>query len=209
MEVKAYAKLIRMSPYKIRLVTDLVRGMDVKEAMDTLAFLNKVAAKPVRKLLASALANAEHNFQLQPQNLYVKKIVADQGPVFKRWTPKAFGRAALIRRRTAHISIVLDERVPTKKLSKRKEEVATTLQSKPLQKEEAMVEIKPDSVRLEQSEHTAPLKEISDVSHRGVTPDPRMQGKHRHKENEDKKMLSSSKGKGSKFVNKIFNRKSG
>lgn len=112
MEVKAYAKNIRMSPRKVRLVIDVIRGMDVGRAATQLRFLKKDAALPVLKLLNSAVANADHNFQIASETLFVKTIMADGGPVIHRWTPKAFGRSAPIRKRTSHITIVLDQMAP-------------------------------------------------------------------------------------------------
>lgn len=109
MEVKAKACYIRMSPRKIRLVVNVVRGMNVETAKIQLRFMKKVAAQPVLKLLDSAVANAEHNFQLKRENLFIKSIVADQGPTLKRWRPRAFGRAGMIRKRSTHIKIVLDD----------------------------------------------------------------------------------------------------
>ncbi len=107
MEVQAKARFIRQSPRKVRLVIDVIRGMQVHQAQTQLRFMKKVAALPVLKLLNSAIANAEHNFQLSADSLIVKTITADGGPVLHRWTPKAFGRAAPIRKRMSHISIVL------------------------------------------------------------------------------------------------------
>ncbi len=118
MEVKAKARYIRISPKKVRLVIDLVRGMDVSVAENQLAFLNKGAARPVLKLLRSAIANAVNNNKLEKDNLYIKKITADDGPTLKRWMPRAFGRATMLRKRTSHINIVLDEKVPTEEKKK-------------------------------------------------------------------------------------------
>lgn len=98
-----------MSPRKIRLVIDMIRGKKVADALDILDFSARWAKKPVAKLLKSAVANAEHNFKLQKENLIVKAIKADGGPMMKRWTPRAFGRATPVRQRTSHISIILDE----------------------------------------------------------------------------------------------------
>lgn len=109
MEVKAYAKNIRMSPRKVRLVIDVIRGMDVTRAQTQLQFLKKAAALPVLKLLNSAIANAEHNFQIGKDTLFVKTVMADGGPILHRWTPKAFGRSAPIRKRTSHITLVLEQ----------------------------------------------------------------------------------------------------
>lgn len=114
MEVKAQAKYIRMSSRKVKLVIDLIRGKSVPEAETILAFARKAASRPVLKLLKSAVANAINNFKLERENLYVKKIAADQGPSLKRWRPRAFGRASPIKKHTCHISIVLDERTVKK-----------------------------------------------------------------------------------------------
>jgi len=110
MEVIAKARNIRMSPRKVRLVIDLVRGMAVDRATAQLRFFRKDAARPVLKLIESAVANATHNFKLDKSSLFIKKIVADGGPVLDRWRARAFGRAAPIRKRTCHITVVLDEK---------------------------------------------------------------------------------------------------
>lgn len=110
MEVIAKARHIRISPKKVRLIVDLVRGMDVDRASAQLRFYKKAAARPVSKLLDSAIANAEHNFKLNTAELYIKKATVDGGPVLKRWRARAFGRAAGIKKRSSHITIVLAER---------------------------------------------------------------------------------------------------
>lgn len=109
MEVKAKVRFLRMSPRKVRLVVDLIRGLPVDQAVTQLQFMNKAAALPVRKLLESAMANAEHNFHLKAENLFIKKISVDGGPIVHRWRPRAFGRAGAIRKRTSHINLILDE----------------------------------------------------------------------------------------------------
>ncbi len=115
MDVTAKARYIHMSPRKVRLVVDLVRGLTVAEADAQLSFFAKAAAKPVLKLLRSAVANAEHNFKLNRSDLRVKAATVDGGPTLKRFRPRAFGRAATIRKRTSHIAIVLtDEAVKAK-----------------------------------------------------------------------------------------------
>lgn len=110
MEVTAKVRHLRMSPKKVRLVTDLVKGMDIDKAEAQLRFVRKAAAYPVLKLLRSAKANAEHNFKLEPSGLFIKSIVVDGGPVLHRWRPRAFGRATPIRKRSSHITLVLDVR---------------------------------------------------------------------------------------------------
>jgi len=109
MKVRAHAKHIRQSPYKVRRVLDLVRGLPVEEARHVLAFTDRRAADPVRKVLDSAVANAEHNFALDADELRVAEAFADEGPTLKRWRPRARGRATRIRKRTSHITIVVSE----------------------------------------------------------------------------------------------------
>ena len=99
-----------MSPRKVRLAADLIRGKDIAFAAATLGFLRRKAARPVLKLLRSAVANAEHNFKLDRNHLFVKVITVDGGPTIKRSMPRAHGRATPIRKRTSHISIILSER---------------------------------------------------------------------------------------------------
>jgi large subunit ribosomal protein L22 len=109
MKVRAQAKHIRQSPYKVRRVLDLVRGLPIEEARHVLAFTDRRAADPVRKVLNSAVANAEHNFALDSDDLIVIEAFADEGPTLKRWRPRARGRATRIRKRTSHITIVVSE----------------------------------------------------------------------------------------------------
>ncbi len=135
MEVKAKARHIRMSPRKVRLVIDVVRGMHVKEAQTQLQFMKKAAAEPVLKLLNSAIANAEHNFDLKKDDLRIKTITADGGPIIGRWRARAFGRSAPIRKRTSHISIVLEDKngkevAEEPKKENNKKEVKETSQTK-------------------------------------------------------------------------------
>jgi large subunit ribosomal protein L22 len=107
MKVRAQAKYIRQSPYKVRRVLDLVRGLPVDDARNVLAFTNRKAAGTVLKVLASAVANAEHNFALDEEDLHVSEAFADEGPTLKRYRPRARGRATPIHKRTSHITIVV------------------------------------------------------------------------------------------------------
>ena len=110
MKVRAQAKYIRQSPYKVRRVLDLVRGLPVHEAEHILALTQRRAAEPVGKVLRSAVANAEHNFALDADELIVAEAYADEGPTLKRFRPRARGRATRIRKRTSHITIVVADR---------------------------------------------------------------------------------------------------
>lgn len=109
MKVDAKLNYLRISPRKVRLVADLIRGRRVAEAENRLHFTSKRATKPVSKLLKSAVANAEHNFDLDKNNLYVSEITVDQGPTLKRWRPRARGATNQIQKKTAHVTIVLEE----------------------------------------------------------------------------------------------------
>lgn len=110
MEVTAKTRFIRQSPRKVRLVSDLIKGLPAVVARDQLKFLPKKAATVVLKTLNSAMANAAHNYKLATDNLFVARVFTDQGPTLKRSTPKAFGRAAQIRKRSSHLTIILSEK---------------------------------------------------------------------------------------------------
>ncbi|MBW4445033.1 MAG: 50S ribosomal protein L22 [Plectolyngbya sp. WJT66-NPBG17] len=104
-EVRAVARYIRMSPFKVRRVLDQIRGRSYREALIILEFMPYRACEPVLKVLRSAAANAEHNEGLSRGNLVVSQAFADQGPVLKRFRPRAQGRAYQIRKPTCHITI--------------------------------------------------------------------------------------------------------
>lgn len=110
MGAKAVAKYIRISPRKVRQVVDLIRGKKATEALAILKFTRKNAADAVGKVVKSAIANAEHNYELDVDSLYVSEVFVDQGPTLKRFKPRAMGRADLIRKRTSHITVVVSEK---------------------------------------------------------------------------------------------------
>lgn len=110
MEARAVARYIWMAPRKVRQVVDLVRGKKVSEALAILRFTPSRASRPVAKVVRSASANAEHNYNMNPDELYIKKIFVDEGPTLKRYHARARGRADLRLRRTSHITVVVDER---------------------------------------------------------------------------------------------------
>lgn len=107
MDIHASLRYLRMAPRKVRLVIDAVRGLPVMVADTRLTFMKQGAVEPVQKLLRSAMANAEHNFHLKKEDLFIKTITADGGPTLKRSRPRARGSAAPIRKRTTHVMIVL------------------------------------------------------------------------------------------------------
>lgn len=110
MEAKAYAKYIRMSPLKVRVVLNLVRGKNVGEALAILKHTPRAAAPVVEKLLKSAIANAENNNKMDVSKLYVSETFVGQGPTLKRYRPHAQGRAFRILKKTSHITMVVKER---------------------------------------------------------------------------------------------------
>ena len=109
MEAKAVARYIRMSPQKVRLVADLIRGKKIQEARNILLYTRKYAAGIVANVLKSAVANAAQNPNIDENILYVKEIYVDQGPSLKRWRARAQGRAAGFKKRSSHITVILDE----------------------------------------------------------------------------------------------------
>ena len=110
MEAKANLKYLRISPRKVKIVLDLIRGKDVATAAAILMQTPKAASEPVLKLLKSAAANAENNHQMDPEKLYVSACYAIPGPIIKRIMPRAQGRAYRINKRTSHVTIAVSER---------------------------------------------------------------------------------------------------
>lgn len=113
MEIRAHAKFVRNAPRKVRLVADTIRGLGIADALARLRFIPKSASLPVMKLLQSAVANAENNFHLKSENLFIKSILVNEGPRLKRFQPRAFGRATVIRKRMSHVHITLEEKSPS------------------------------------------------------------------------------------------------
>ena len=105
--ITAKSKYIRQSPYKLRLVLNLIRGLPVSEALDILKFTKIKASDEITKVNQSAMANAENNFGLNSNDLYISKAIADEGPTLKRFRPRARGRAGRINKRTSHLIIEL------------------------------------------------------------------------------------------------------
>lgn len=188
-----------MAPRKVRLVADVVRGMEVNKALNQLRFIGKDARKPMQKLISSAIANAEHNFDLDKNNLFIKKITVDGGAVLKRWMPKAHGRATPIRKRSSHINLVLAEIVESGKKGPKKQKVDAPVKlgdlakgAKP--KEDEGVKVKPKK----EDKKIAPA--AKDEKGKKII-DPRSEGKGKH---------TRIEGAGEKgFIGKVFRRKSG
>lgn len=193
MQTKAVAKFVRMSPKKVRLVADAIRGLETERALATLRFMNKKATTPVAKAIESAVANAVHNFELDRRNLFVKEIRIDDAPTIKRWMPRAHGRATPIRKRNSHITVVIAEvKDSGEKAGKRSEleapvkvgEMAAPTETKP---KKGTKKAKSESV--EEGAAEAEAKETRPYSPRGTA---RTEG-----------------GRGKGFASKIFRRKAG
>ncbi len=158
--ITAKLRHLRTSPRKVRLVINLIRGLDITVAENQLKFLPKKSAEPVLKLLKSATANALNSFNAIKENLFISKITVDQGPTLKRWRPRAMGRATPIMKRTSHLTIELESKEPLlekkedKKQIKKEKELDTKGKnidlleetSKPVEKEEDNLSVKHKSI---------------------------------------------------------------
>ena len=201
MQVTAKLRHLRMSPRKVRLVADTIRGLDVEVVENQLSFMNKKAALPMLKLLKSAIANAENNFKLKKNNLYISELRVDEGPTLKRWMPRAMGRATPVNKRTSHISIVLNEKVESKKLEDKKDKDKKKIDKdvKVVKSLDEVKELEKDEVdweeKLDKKESEGSKSEIKDV---------RREGSNRQKQHLDN---IRKKDKGGR-LKKMFRRKS-
>lgn len=198
MEIKAKAKFVRMSARKVRLVVDLVRGLEVNKALDQLQFCRKLAAKPVAKLVNSTIANAINNFELDKDNLFIKEVKVDEGSTAYRWMPKAHGRATPLRKRTSHINIVLAEIKDSGKKEAKKQKISDPIK---LENPENEAEKKDEKRKTEKRKETkSKASDVSSEKGKEII-DPRMEGRRGH---------AHIEGGGQKgFINKMFRRKSG
>lgn len=110
LEARAQARYVRIAPRKVRVVLDLIRGKNVDEALNILRFTPRASSKVIEKLVMSAAANAENNHDMNRDALYITECYADQGPIIKRYRPRAKGRASSIQKKTSHITIKLKEK---------------------------------------------------------------------------------------------------
>ena len=163
---RATARYVRMTPMKVRRVVDLIRGMEAREALSVLRFAPQAASEPVAKVLASAVANAEHNQNLDPASLVVSVAYVDEGPTLKRFRPRAQGRAFRINKRTSHITIEV-------------ESVATATQNRPAKKAAPAKATKATATRAAKATKatatTAPAGDAATVTtpEAGTTPAPK------------------------------------
>lgn len=204
MPVKATAKSIRISPRKVRLVTRLLAGKDVTLAEQELRFLQKGASVTVLTLLRSAVANAENNFEMDKDNLFIKEIMVNEGPTFKRWRARSRGMAAPIKKRSSHISIILEEKQPGKKKDK-------SVSTKAYLRKQASVDkkggSKPKVVKVKSRKDIGKLMkaEVESAEKDGKKAKEKT-GYHQKKRSQEKKQDGSKGFKGA--VEKLFRRKS-
>lgn len=159
MKVSATLNNLRIAPRKIRLVTDLIEGLDVADAVNQLDATVKSGVRPIQKLLLSAISNGENNFGIDRNNMYVYGIEVGAGATLKRWMPKAYGRAGQILKRTSKIELILEERVEGKGRKSReqleKERKARLQERKKLEKE---AQAKEEQAEKESKETAKPEK---------------------------------------------------
>ena len=117
-EVKARLRFLRISPRKVRVVVNELKGKTAAEALDYLRFVRKASVAPIAKLINSAIANAKNNFEIEKENLYIKVFTVNDGPILKRYKPRAHGRSARIAKRTSHIELILGVKKGSKSVTK-------------------------------------------------------------------------------------------
>jgi large subunit ribosomal protein L22 len=151
LEVRAEAKWVRISPRKARLVAEHIRGRSVLEARSVLAFTPREAARELDKVLRSAVANAASQHQLADDRLYVSAAYVDEGPIMKRWRPRARGRVGRIYKRTCHITVKLAEipvrEVPAPKKPKQKPKTESAAPAKKPAAKKASAKKKPEEAK--------------------------------------------------------------
>lgn len=191
MKVIASLNNLRTSPRKVRLVTNSIVGMNASTALVQLKHIAKKTSDPVEKLLNSALANAENNFGLDKENMFVSSILVGEGAKLKRWLPRAQGRATLILKRTSHIKMEIEEKIEGKNRKSKQE-----LEKKRIENEKANAKMMQDEI--EAMENAEKNKEKAEVASEKKTV-----------KKASAKKETVKKGQDSGFLKKVFQRKSG
>lgn len=195
MKVTATLKNLRTSPRKVRLVANLIKGMDAKTALVQLEQVIKKSSHDFEKLVKSAIANAENNFGLDRDNLFVSDVQVGEGPKLKRWLPRAHGRATLLLKRTSRIDITLEEKVEGKN-RKSKEQLEKERKEREAQKQKMVEEF------MKQQEEAE-----KDAATEGEAPAEKEAKKAAPRKKSAAK-AAPAKGKDGNWVNKVFQRKS-
>jgi len=159
MEVIAKGKYIKVSPKKAREIVSLIRGKNAKEAREAMKFMPQAAAEEIYKVVSSAVANAQHNFSLDPDALTISSITIDGGPTLKRYRPRARGRVSNIKRKTSHITVIVSGDVKTKKVTAPKPKTEA-------KKEETM----PESIENEAGEHKIEIEKPEFIKEKQEVP---------------------------------------
>jgi len=196
MKISVTTKHLKMSPKKMRQVVAVIRNMDVTDAIDQLNFIPRKASLLILKTLKSGIANAQHNFNLKKENLFIKEIFVNQGPVLKRFTSKAFGRVGDIHKRSSDLTIFLDERVASKNVKP-----VTQKLEKVVPESQAKEEDKPMQKISDEISDSKPNKDFPKSKGQKIF-DVHREGKYRPGGNKDK-----SKNTGG-TLKRLFNRKS-
>jgi large subunit ribosomal protein L22 len=193
MQVKAQLNSLRISPRKVRLVADLIKGQDIEDALVQLKHLVKGSSSDIGKLLKSAIANAENNFGLDRDNLYILDIQVGEGYRMKRWLPRAFGRASQLIKRTSKVTLVLAERIEGKN-RKSKEQMEKIKKERAEAKKKLEKELQAERERTEKE---------SPAAAKSATEEEKIPFRDKKSEEEQKK--GGRKG----WMKKMFQRKAG
>lgn len=170
MEVKAIGKYISISPKKARAIADLIRGKKAQDASNMVRFMPQVSAREIGKVLKSAMANAETNFNLDKDALTIASITVDGGPTLKRWQPRAKGAAYEIKKRTSHITVIVAGEVKTKKEEgKKKDEDKSTTLPESIEKEAEEHKIDAERSGFIKKEKAAPKADVKSTFFRRKT----------------------------------------
>ncbi len=200
MQIRATSKYLKISPKKLKLVADLIKGENAVAALNHLKFIPKKASDLILKVLTSAVANAEHDFNLKKENLFIKEILVNPGPMLKRWRARAFGRAGRIRKRTTHLSIILEGKILSDK--SRLKKITTQKKLSPLVEMKPSGEVMVSDKKAPLSRQPAELKER--INEDREIFDVRRRSKRRAKQHLDKVRKKETGG----GLKKIFRRKS-
>jgi len=201
---------LRIAPRKVRITAEAVKGLKVEEAMKQLLFINKRAANPLLKLFKSALANEENNFKLKKENLEVKELRVDKGPMLKRWMPRAHGAAGAIHKFYSHVTLILEDKTVTESKGKKdkKKESASSADKKKNDEDVVVVKDWDEAKKLvkeekEENVYAEQKEPASGEEHKPEVENVRAEGKHRAKQNLDKLRKKEKGG----ILKRIFRRK--
>lgn len=201
MDITAHNRYVRMSARKVRLLADMIRGLDTQTALEQLRYMTRAARVPLEKAVRSAIASAENTYHIQKEHTFVKTLTVDIGPGLKRWRPRAFGRAAPIIKHLCHITVVLGEKPGLEK----KQGVSGTSKAVTSHFDEAKA-ISPTASGKSVSVAVVPADETRPAAADGEKEifDTAREGRHEYAQK-----LNREQKKQKGFLKKVFHRKSG